>query len=91
MSYLAVYEAGAEADLSRIPEGFRRRIKEGVDALAASPSQFTTRSSRPPYPVGQLFSFQIRMGDMTCFVDIIYQYSQDEQKLHFQQVFVEYD
>lgn len=89
MSYQVILEPAAEDDLRKLPAPVRARVAEELTILAAHPSQ-TSAPARAPYPPGQLFRSDLRIGNLTVLLDVVFQYGQDEASLHVLRVYVEY-
>ena len=91
MSFAVSIEPAAVDDLARMPATVQPHVLGEIRVLAAGPLRSKTRPARYPYPAGQLYQTQFRVGDVTCLLDIVFQYSQDEQTLHVLRVYIEYD
>ena len=91
MSYAIVLEPDARAALAALPAPVADRVRGELQTLAASPSAQPTRSSNIPMPAGQLYQATFTAGGVTCMLDVVFRYGQDEQTLFIVGLFVEYD
>lgn len=89
MSYSVEVGPQAIDDLERLPEAIQRAILRSLRELATSPSKHS-RPAIPPYPPGMLFRADLSIQGITCLLDVVFRYGQDEQTLHVERIFVEF-
>ena len=88
MSYLIETTPRADRDLAPLEPQLAAAILDHLVNFAKQPSAFPTKSR--PYPrVGQWFQFTISFGGDTYWIGTLYQYTQDEQYLSFDRIYVE--
>lgn len=89
MSYSVEVGPQAIEDLARLPVAVQRAVLEAMRLMAAEPTR-RSRPAPPPYPPGMLYREDIPVEGVTCLLDVVFRYAQDEQTLHVDRVFVEY-
>ena len=77
MSYSVDWEPEAEELLLRLPPDLVSQILDGVERLAAAPTERSTRGGPPFYGVDQWYNFEAAHYLITLF----FIYSQDETTL----------
>ena len=83
-------EPPAELDFKRMSPPVQAGVARAILRLAESPSRAATRPSTIPYPPGQVFQATFGTGGVECLLDVVFQYSQDEQTLSVSRIFVEH-
>jgi hypothetical protein len=73
-----------------LPEPVRGRIVAELSVLASGPTQLST-PARPPYPPGQLYRSDFRVGDVRVLLDVLFQYARDETGFHVLRIYTEFD
>jgi hypothetical protein len=89
MSYAVEVGPQAIEDLAALPTAVQRAVLQAMRMMAAAPTRLS-RPALPPYPPGMLYRADVPAQGVTCLLDIVFRYGQDEQTLHVERVFVEY-
>jgi hypothetical protein len=90
MSYNVETTPRADDELGRLPESMRNIVIRRFMDFAKNPSLQGSRSAPSLYTPGQLFEMEFTYDQMTCWVDIVFRYTQDEQTLVIERVYAEF-
>ncbi len=90
MSYNIEITPQAEEDLRRLPGLIQKAALHHLIEFAKNPGVAGSRSAPSLYTPGQLIEFQLEHDQMTCWVGMVFRYTQDERTLVIERVYVEF-
>ena len=82
MRYRAVLATKAQADIRRMPPRLAAFTLAQLRNLCEAPTALSRPSHFPYRQQCQIFTFDLREGSVLYVVNVLFQYSADEQSLH---------
>jgi hypothetical protein len=91
MSFRIEFEPSGQDAFDRLPASVRPAVARALLRLAESPYRAVTRPTATPYPGAQQYTTSTPAGGITCLIDVVFRYGQDEETIYVYFVYVEYD
>jgi len=90
MSYNVETTPLADEELARLPVLIRNAVIRRFIDFAQNPGVGGSTSAPSVYTPGQLLEMQMPYDQMTCWIGIVFQYTQDERSLIIERVYAEF-